>query len=339
MLIKTAGAPLVPAKAEPTSLLKLVAGEFAGRIAALWPAPHTAFVTAPAPRRHLLCMALAFGRDVAALADALLGVRLKHAIPAALGATPHGLPRALTRMGDVAWPADAYAKLLDLLAEPRAAKMLRHAEVIEAEAVRRMAELPAAMSQGVPLEIAVSSDAARVLRDAYEALRMRSGAAAADAAAQRWVRAGSAARLVEIVRDDLYPEPAAPPHSGTPRLAPLATKAAMRAAAQRYRNCLRDQIPHAASGWSAHYEWTEAPGAIVEVTRDAIFGWRLEQARMADNAPVPEPLREAIAAELALMGVHVGRSSWELDRALDALTGNAYRLRTAEESIGEAFGD
>ena len=42
------------AKAESpgqTSLLKLLAGEFAPRVAALWPDPHSPFLTAPAVRR------------------------------------------------------------------------------------------------------------------------------------------------------------------------------------------------------------------------------------------------------------------------------------------------
>lgn len=335
MLIKTSG----PAPVEPTSLLKLVAGDFAPRVAALWPAPHAEFVTAPAARRHLVCMAFAFGRDVGPLRGLLLHERLKRAIPAVVGAAAQGLARALTRMGDVAWPADAYAKLVDLLGDRIAAKVLRHAPVIDAETVRRMAALPAAMSDGMPMVLALSGETVAALRETYDAIRLRSGAAAADVAAARWARTITPKALVEAVRDDLYPEPMTPPHPGTERLRPLSSKAAMRAAAARYRNCLRDNIPYAASGWSAYYEWEGEPNAVVEISRDAIFGWRLEQARLANNAPVPAALRDAIVSELALMGVHVGRSCWELDRALSAVDGRVFALRPLTEAVAEAFGD
>lgn len=326
------------ARVEPTSLLNLVAGEFATRVAAVWPAPHAGFVTAPAARRHLVCLAFTAGRDVAALRATLLGERLKRAIPAAVGKAPEGLARALMRLGDVAWPAIDYRKLLALLALPAPAKLLRHAPVIEVETVRRLAELPPAMAPSALVALGLSDDLLAALRETYDAIGVRAGPAAADAAAARWARAGSAKALVEAVRDDLYPDPPPPPHPGTPRLRPLATKAAIRDAARRYRNCLRDYTPHAASGWSALYEWEGSPGAVVDVTRDAIYGWRLEQVRLADNAAVPEPMRSEIVSELALMGVHVGRSCWELDRALASVEGHAVPLRPIEHVLAGVFG-
>jgi hypothetical protein len=285
-----------------------------------------------------VCLAFSAGRDVAALRETLLGARLKRAIRAALDAAPNGLERALARLGDVAWPAADYRKLLAMLAAPKPAKVLRHAEVIGVETVRRLAALPAAMAPGAPLALGLSEPAMAALRETYEAIRFRAGAASADAAAARWARAGSPKALLEAVRDDLYPEPAAPPHPGTARLKPLASKAALREAARRYRNCLRDQAPYAASGWSAYYEWEGPPGAVVEVVRDAIYGWRLEQARIAENAPVPAALRCEIVSELALIGVHVGRSCWELDRALAGVGGEAFPLRPIEDVVADAFG-
>lgn len=333
-------AKLAPAaqRVEPTSLLILVAGEFASRVAAVWPAPHEAFVTAPAARRHLVCLALTAGRDAAALADVLLDMRLRRAVRLALRDAPDGVERALTRMGDVAWPAADYRKLLLLLAEPRAAKVLRHAHAIDVGLVRRLAELPAAMAQATPLALDLPEPAMFALRETYAAIRFRAGAAAADAAARRWARAGSTKALLEAVRDDLYPEPPAPPHAGTARLRPLASKAALRDAARRYRNCLRTQTPYATAGWAAYYEWEGPPDAVVEIVRDAITGWRLEQARLADNMAVPEALRDEIISELALMGVQVGRSCWELDRALAGVEGDTFVLRPLEDVVADAFG-
>ena len=332
----TGGVPAV-AKAEATSLLRLLAGEFAPRVAALWPAPHAPFLTARAARRHLVCLALAFGRDAAA--PAILAARLPRAIRLAAGSTPPlGLARALSRMGEVAWTATDYRAFAGLLRHRHAAKAIWHAEVLAPELVRALAALPEPMAGAVHLALGLDARGAAVLREAYGVIGFRSGPAAAAKAGARWARAANVPALFEAVRDELYPEPPPPPHPGTARLKPLATKAELRRAAKRFRNCLAEHLPYACSGWSAYYEWVGAPGAVVELGRDHIFGWRLEQARLAGNLPVPEPLQEAIATELALMGVHVGRSGWELDRAIASRGAEPFPLRPAEQAVDEVFG-
>jgi len=156
------GAAPAPTKAEPTALLKLVAGAFAADVARLWPDPHTAFFTATSARRHLVCVAFALGRDVAAVADAVLRGRLRDAIGVVLDRSPPGLERALGRLGETAWSAEAYRRLVELLAEPRAAKLLRHAEAIDADAVARLGRLPPPMSGALALEIGRASCRERV---------------------------------------------------------------------------------------------------------------------------------------------------------------------------------
>lgn len=337
MFYRTTGVVPTPAGAEPTSLLHHLSGEFALRVARLWPSPHAPFLTAEASRRHLLCLAFSLGRDVGAHAEAILSRRLPLAIAAAVGAPPVGLARALGRMGETAWSASAYRDLLVVLAHPKAAKVLRHAEQIQPDLVQRLAALPPPLSEVAGLAAKLDPRQLALLAEAYEALTFQSGRVQADAAAARWRRHSQPKALFEAVKADLCPEPAAPPHAGGPRLRPLTSKAEFAAAARRYRNCLADQTPYAASGWCAYYEWMGEPGAMIEITRDHIFGWRLEQARIAGNRAVPEALREEIISELALMGVHVGRSGWELERALSSIEG-ARRAPSVEETVAEVFG-
>lgn len=324
-------------RAGSTSLLSHVAGAFAPAVARLWPAPHAPFLTAAAPRRHLVCLALAHGLDEAATLHALLSLRLRRAIPRALVAAPAGLERALGRMGDVAWPSAAYRKLVQLLADPKAAKVVRHAERLEADAIGRLAALPAPLGEAAHLALDLDAAGVAALREAYEALRFRAGERAAQAAAAGWARADGVRALLEAVRYDLTPEPLAPPHPGTARLTPIVSKAELRDAARRLRNCLDDRAPYAATGWSAYYLWQGPPAAVFEISRDHVYGWRLDEARIARNAAVPPEVREEIISELALMGVHVGRSGWELDRALNALRGGP-GLRPVEDAVAEVFG-
>ncbi|WP_296597143.1 hypothetical protein [Phenylobacterium sp.] len=328
-----------PTRAEPTALLKLVAGQFAADVARIWPEPHTAFLTATSARRHLVCLALALARDVESLADAILRGRLRAAIERALGRAPAGLERALGRMGETAWAGEAYRRLLDLLSDARAAKLLRHAEAIDPAAVARLGRLPAPMQRALSLAVLITDDAATAVAEAAGAIACRSGAAAADAAVRRWAEAETETALFEAVREDLYPEPPPPPFEGTAKLRPLATKAAMREAARRYNNCLATRVTHAVGGFSAYYEWTGNPGAIVEIGRDAIFGWRLEEAKGPNNDPLDAETRASLTAELGLLGVHVGRSGWQLERALCPDVGRGWRLPSVAEDLAEVFGD
>jgi hypothetical protein len=307
-------------------------------VAAVWPAPHSGFLAASTARRHLVCLALALGRRVGPLAERLLAARVRVAIRLVVPEPPVGLERLLARAGEVAWDAEAYRAAVRLLTRRAPAKVLRHAEAVDAALVHRLAGLPEPMVEAAPLAAGLSPEGVLMLREAHGAILLRDGLAVAEAAAGRWARAATPKALFEAVRDDLTPEPMAPPHPGTPRLRPLASKAAFRDAARRFRNCLTDRGADAATGWAAFYEWDGPPGAIVAISRDHVFGWRLDEARARGNAPVPEAVREAIVTELALMGVHVGRSGWAIDRLLREDVGRGYRYWPVADDVAEAFG-
>lgn len=337
-MFKILGAIAAPAQTGPSALLKLVAGEFAPDVAMLWPDPHTAYLTAPAARRHLVGLAFALGRDVAALGDDLLAGRLRGAIRLAAPSRVPGLERALGRLGETGWSGAAYRKLLELLVDPAAAKLLRHADRIDEGAVGRLAIFPEAMGRALHLSAAMTDDAATAVAECHGAIACRSGSDVAEAAAARWAEVENEAALFEAVREDIYPEPPPAPFPATGRLRPLATKAELRDAARRFDNCLASRVNHAVSGWSAFYEWTGPPGAVVEISRDAIFGWRLDEAKGPNNEVLSKDVREALCAELTAMGVYVGRSGWQLERALSPDVGRGWRLPSVAADLAEVFG-
>lgn len=194
------------------------------------------------------------------------------------------------------------------------------------------------MGRALQIALLITDDAASAVGEAACAIACRSGEAAAAVAAARWADAETEAALFEAVREDLYPEPPAPPFAGTATLRPLATKAALRDAARRYNNCLATRVTHAVGGFSAYYEWLYGAGAVVEVSRDAIFGWRLEEAKGPNNDVLDAAARAALAAELTALGVYVGRSGWQLERALCPDVGRGWRLPSVAEDLVEVFG-
>jgi hypothetical protein len=324
---------------EPSPLLSHIAGEFASQIAGLWPAPHAVFLTTEAPRRHLLCLCLAQAgvEDFDAAIEAIMHGGLKAAIAVAVAAPPAGLKRALEQMGETAWTRTDYLRLLDLLAHPTAAKVLRHATGIEPAQVCAMAALPRPLLDAGLGGLGLSLHQARLVGEVHAALEARDGAEAVAALERRWANAASARDMVGLIEDDLMPELPQPVFLGTSRLRPLATRAALRDAGARYRNCLRHQVKWAATGTSCYFEWLGQPRAIVEVTRDKLFGWRLDQARLEDNVSVPEPTRTAICAELHAMGVHVGRSEWDVMDALENSTQARFELDPVEVPVAGYF--
>lgn len=324
---------------DPTPLLRKLAGEFADRIALLWPAPHGPFLLADASRRHLICLVLSLkGPAPAALAEAVDGP-FKAAVRAVLPSAPNGLIRALGRMGEDAWAAADYRLLLSLLVDPDRRNLLRHADVITPADVQGLAVTPVAVLRAGGGSLALSPGQAALLAEAYAAIKRREGQAAADLAAARWGRTGNLKALFDKVGDDVIADLPPQPFAGGPTLRPLASKAAMREAALRFRNCLASvKIASAASGDYAYLEWTGGDGAVVELTRDAVYGWRLNEALQRNNEAVAKVHRPALAADLQAMGVHVGRTRWELIAALSAAAQPGFHHEPVDPLNDDLFG-
>jgi len=329
---------------EPTSvaspLLRLIAPSYADVVAALWPAPHAAFLTAPAARRHLVCLLLANVSDPSVVeVSRLLDLSLRKAIPLVVKPAPEGLRRALERLGEIAWAAEDYRALVSLLVDAEPAKTLRHAVQITPETVRTLSALPRQLRDAGGLALRVTPAQAALLAEAHALLARRLPAPVLAERVSAWGRAPVAKTLFSLVAEDFRRDLPPPPHPGTERLRPLETAAAIRDAARRYRNCLAGYLDHAVDQRSAIYEWLPAPGAVIELTPDTYFGWRLDQARLENNKAVDEVTRTAIVDELRGIGVHVGRSAWQVRRALDRAASPSFALETLDATIADYFTD
>lgn len=322
-------------------LLRLIAPAYADVLAALWPAPHTAFVTAPTARRHLICLMLAGEPHDAGPVDLarLLEAPLRKAVRLAVDPAPDGLTRALERLGEIAWAPEDYRALVALLADPKPAKTLRHADRIDPLQVRTLNALPRPLRDAGGVAVRVTAAQAKLLAEAHALLSHR---LPEDVLAQRiavWTRAPSAKALFSLVADDFRRELPKPPHPGTERLRPLETATAIRDAARRYRNCLANYVDDAIDRRCAIYEWLPAPGAVIELTPDPYFGWRLDQARLENNKSVDEATRAAIVEELRGMGIHVGRSAWQIRHALNRAASPSFELEPVDAAIADYFTD
>lgn len=335
---QTSKTPSSPVR-EASTLLAFIAGEFADEVAHLWPAPHTAFIVAPAARRQLVFLSLALQRGAdgwtagAAFARQALEAPLKTAIRELTPGAPPGLARALGRIGETAWSAEDYGLLLQRLADARTAKVLRHAATIAPAEVRVLSSLPPTLVEAGGAILHLTEDQCRLLSECFGGIERRDGAEAAGEAARRWARAHDAGGLFKLVQCDLTPAAARPPFPGTDRLRPLATREALADAGRRYRNCLEGRV---LDGWTHYYEWLGRPGAVVAIGHDHLFGWRLDEALGEGNAVLEPQAQAAVEAELRSMGVHVGRNAWTLEHLVREAAQASFALPAAPNVFVEA---
>ena len=340
MLIWTPPQVRSVAHGAPTPLLNHLAGEHAARIARLWPAPYLDFLAAPAERRHLLCLAVSLQAVMVTpeLADQLLAWPLRRAVKAAVPQAPAGLTRALTQLGEVAWPAEDYAGLLELLAEPKTARILQHASPIGLDRVRALAGLAAPLRRTGLGGADLGGAQAQLLNEIYAALAARDGEAAADAAAQRWAAANSPADVFARAKVSIRRAPGPDPLAPSPLLRHLGDLEAITEVGGRYANCLAWQ-EYVGDRDYAFYEWLGEPGAVIELFDDRLFGWRLNEVKLAKNEVVPPEQRAPIVEGLRQLGVHVGRTSRGVSSALNWAERSDFELDSLDQAIGELFTD
>ncbi|MFN7056347.1 hypothetical protein [Hyphomonas sp.] len=307
-----------------TSLLAFLAGDHAAAIARIWPSPHEDFLALPAPRRHAAAMLLARG-DIPSSEVAALAMRARRAeIAEAVfgGEAPAGLMRAVSRMGEVLWRAEDYARFLRLFAEEEACLLIRHTKVLDPAALARIEALPPPLRQPAILGCLGADEAAMadIVAAWAMALRIR-GAAAAPAIAQRFGRAASAAALFEMARQEMQPQAFCAECPSPDLLAPFEAVRSLDALsmiAHEFRNCLREFVADIASGRMAVHVWRGEGGPAAVALRRDPGGWRLAEARGVGNADLADAPLRAIIKAVEGAGVRTGESwNWLYRRIED----------------------
>lgn len=325
-----------------TPLLAFIAGEFAASAAHVWPAPHADYFVLPAARRHAAAIALAgyAARSVAPsdLRRILTYERDTVVAEMLTGGPAPGLMRALAKAGETIWPRRAYRTFLELLQEPAAAEVLRHMDQVRPEAFDPLAALPPALRAAALLRAIPAERAAEDLALAFRlAVRMR-GAEAAPRLARSWTSGGDTSALFRRAVDDLTPDafvPGQPAPALGPDFARIGTRRQLEQTALAMRNCLVDHAQRIAEGRMAVFLWRFGDvEAAIALMRDAA-GWRLAEAKVADNNDLDEPRLRDLVARLDAVGVRTGPSVQKLAQRLDDwASGATYYLNHSTDFIG-----
>lgn len=306
-----------------TPLLAFIAGEFADAIARVWAAPHGEFFALPAARRHATAILVSgqAAREVAPSELRRLVEFQRDALvaEAIAGANATGVMRALSKAGEQLWRIADYAMFMELLAEPMANEVLRHLDEVRPASFAPIAALPPSLRMAPVVRVIPSAQAASDLARAFRiAVRMRSPDAATRLA-RRWGSGGAVTDVFRRAQEDLTPDAFRPADAAPVLPAPFAritTRKQLETLALDFRNCLADHAQRIAEGRMAVYIWRDDVPAAVSLNWD-VAGWRLSEAKAANNVDLEESRLRELVRVLDGVGVRAGPSVQALVSRLD----------------------
>jgi hypothetical protein len=330
-----------------TPLLAFIASDFADAVARVWAAPHGEFFALPAARRHAAAIALAgLSRRDLAPGDLRRLVEFQRdavVAEALAGDLAPGLMRALAKAGERLWRREEYEVFLALLAEPMANEVLRHLDEVRPEAFAPIDSLPAALRVAAVVRVLPSVAAATDLARAFRlAVRMRAPSEAARIA-RRWGAGGDTHVVFRRAIEDLTPDAFRGPDPAPALEAPfvrVTSRKQLEGVALEFRNCLADHAGRIAESRMAVYVWRVDPAAAVALNWDAA-GWRLAEAKVADNVDLDEAQLRELVRRLEIASVRTGPSVQSLaNRLEDHASGTSYTTPLGLDFVSQlALGD
>jgi hypothetical protein len=249
-------------------------------------------------RMHLIALALAHvERNVPVeLGRILFCGSARDILDAFLGRRPVGLKRIVQFMSYRVLEAESYRRLVQLLDDPSAAKLLYHATEIDDAAIKIIDNIPPKL-RSIVFTMQAWFRGMECLADGLHFLVRRGAAESFDVliADLAHVRQPEQliAKIISIVEGLPLPNFVPPAKVGPARR--IDNAAEIRNLAKRWRNCLENYVWRVNGGECAIYLWenTETQ-AICLARRRARLGWFLEEVKGPHNAEVEPSHLEAI---------------------------------------------
>ncbi len=263
-------------------------------------------------RLHVIALALAHLDEGRApfLAPILFRASIREVLHCVLGRSPAGIKRVLRRLPFAVLSKQGYVRLIELLDDPRFAKLLHHFDEAEISdtTVRVLYQAPDVLR---PILAGLVSSMDKIERldqlpDGLYWLISRGAAANFDTLiADLAVHAQPGqfvARLKKLVSELSLPQTLPPEQIGEARRVDATTDIC--ALAKRFRNCLASYARQIDAGGCAVYLWDDpATPAVCLVTRHGRLGWALGEALGPGNAKLDSKQLHEITTAFAEAGV------------------------------------
>jgi hypothetical protein len=298
-------------------------------------------------RMHLIALALAHLNELPPdLGLFLVSGSVRAITEKILGRNPTGLKRARGHLPSSVLAPENYRCLVELLADPEAAKSLHHAQSIDESTIKTLHNLHAPLRHPSMLYALKHNDTADGFSDGLRLLVSRGAASSFDALVRDLAfasRSGQFPAKLEHLVESL-PLPNALPPARVGKASRLDQAAAIRSLAKSWHNCLANYVADIDAGKYAVYIWQDssAPAACL-VRRHGRLGWFLDQVKGPRNADVEPKQLAVIRSAFSEVGVPLDRVivsivgmmlGVEPDERIGHVEIDERELRTMERELG-----
>jgi hypothetical protein len=263
-------------------------------------------------RMHVIALALAHlnGNTAPHLAPVLFRASIHEVLHRVVGRSPPGIRRVLRRLPFAVLSRKAYLSLIELLVDPRSAKLLHHLDKTEITdaTVRVLHDIPAALRPVLARLVRFIEKIERLehLPDGLRWLTSRGAAKSFDALiadlATQAQPGQFIARLNKLVSELPLPQTLPTMQIGQARR--VDATADICALAKRFKNCLENFVTQIDAGGCAVYLWDDpAAPAVCLVTRQGRLGWSLSVALGPENEKLDREQLQKITTAFAEAGI------------------------------------
>jgi hypothetical protein len=257
---------------------------------------------------HVIALALAHldSNPAPHLAPVLFRASIHEVLHRVVGRSPPGIRRVLRRLPFAVLSRQGYLQLIELLVDPRSAKLLHHLDKTEITdaTVRVLHDIPAVL-RPVLGELVRRIERIEKLDQLPEGLwwlASRGAAASFDALiadlAAHAQPGQFVAQLNKLVSELQLPQTLPPKQIGLARR--IDATADICALAKRFKNCLANFLTQIDAGGCAVYLWDDpAAPAVCLVTRQGRLGWSLSESLDPENAKLDRKQLQEIITTFA----------------------------------------
>jgi hypothetical protein len=258
-------------------------------------------------RMHLIAIAFAHldGAVQPELGKVLLCGSAREILDAVIGRRPIGLKRVARRLPERVLEVRSYRRLLQLLDDQAAAKLLHHADQIDDAAIKVVDNTPPSLRSVAFTMHGWCGDMAS-LPEGLQYLADRGAAPSFDALVADLALVRQPEQFMAKIKCmvDALPLPEALPPIQVGNARRLDHAAEIRALAKSWRNCLENYIWRVDGGECAIYLWEDGHlQAACLVRRRGRLGWFLDEAKGPRNAEIELPRWEPIVKAFGSIGI------------------------------------
>jgi hypothetical protein len=261
----------------------------------------------------------------------LMRASARQVLDPVLGQPPVGIGRALSHLPDAVLSRENYQRLVDLLVDPQAAKVLHHTDHIDDTAIRILTDLPQKLRKPLAFALANWPRKLNGLTDGLQFLVSRGVGSNVDELIAELATVTAWPQLAAMVEFwvGMLPLPEAMPPATVGNARRLDRVDTVCSLGRAWRNCLATYGSAIDAGTCAVYLWEDGKrSAACLINRHGRLGWLLDEVKGPRNSEV-EP------QQFALIGTafaDVGVPSSQVVRAIENIIyADSGALRSMDE--------